>query len=434
MPEREHLDAIRAAAVEAADPVRRTAGALRLEDGSLLVAGSERIPLDGVERILVVAAGKAAPGMAAAAVEALGGRVAGGIVVTTDGSPAGGPDLDRWEAGHPLPDARSVAAAAETLRLARAAGPRDLVLCLLSGGASALWAAPPAGIGVSALRAATAALLRSGAPIGEVNAVRRHLSRIGGGGLARAAVPARLVTLAISDVIDAGVEAIGSGPTVADPDTFADALEVLARHEVDVPPSVLAHLRSGERGDVPETARPGDPALATSTLHVIASLDDALAGAVAAAERLGYPATVVEPRLAGEAREAGARIAAAALAARGGGKRALLFGGETTVTVRGNGLGGRNQEVAVSLALGLEGTDGVAALAFGTDGVDGPTDAAGGYAEGGSARRARGAGIDGAEALRRNDAYRFLAAAGDLLRTGPTGTNVNDLTVVLVDR
>lgn len=433
MPLRQDLRAIFDAGVTAADPRAAVAGALRVEDGVLHVAEGERIPLATVDRILVVGAGKAACGMALGALDALGGWVEGGTLTTRDGCAVPVGHLDVWEAAHPLPDTRGLAGSAEALRLARSARSGDLLLCLLSGGASALWPAPPEGVSLEDLRETTRALLRSGAPIGEVNAVRRHLSRIAGGGLARAAAPARVLTLAVSDVVDGADDAIGSGPTCADPTTYADAIAVLRRREVEVPPAVRAHLQAGILGERPETCAPGDPVLARASLRVVASVQGALAGAAREAERLGYAARIVSDRVAGEAREVGEWIGRTARGAGGGGRLALLFGGETTVAVRGDGLGGRCQELALSLAMALRGVPGVAALAAGTDGVDGQTDAAGAFADGGTVERGHAAGADADDALARNDSHRFLRAAGDLLVTGPTGTNVNDLVVVLVD-
>jgi glycerate 2-kinase len=433
MPLRQHLRAIYGAAVAAADPRAAVAGALGMEEGALVVAGREHVPLAEVERILLVGAGKAACGMAAGALEVLGGWVAEGTVTTVDGAAAPLEGIDVWEAAHPLPDTRGLAGAAEALRLARSARSGDLLLCLLSGGASALWAAPPAGVTLEELRAATRALLRSGAPIAEVNAVRKHLSRIAGGGLARAASPARLLTLAVSDVVGGGVDAIGSGPTCADASTFADALEVVRGRDLRVPAAVLGHLQAGALGEREETVKASDPVLARASLHVVASVRDALAGAAREAVRLGYRPRVVSDEVVGEAREVAGWIAGVVRQAMGSGPQALLFGGETTVTVRGDGVGGRSHELALALALELAGVDGFAALAAGTDGIDGPTPAAGGFADAATVERGRRAGMDAEDALRRSDAHPFLRASGDLLVTGPTGTNVNDLVVVLVE-
>lgn len=402
---------------------------------ALAGGGGEEIDLRAGGRVLLVGAGKAAAGMARGALEVLGDRVAGGTLTVPDGTVADLPGIEVWKAAHPVPDTRGLAGAVAALETARAAGADDLVLCLLSGGASALWPAPPAGVSLSDLRAVTDALLRAGAPIGEVNTVRRHLSRIAGGWLARAAAPARLLTLAVSDVVGSPPEAIGSGPTVPDPTTFHDALEVLRAREVAAPAAVLAHLQRGEAGEAPETAKPGDPAFRRASFHLVARNRDALEAAAREAERLGYRATVLGDDLEGEAREVAAQVAALAWGAHAEGDvrpAAYLLGGETTVTVRGAGKGGRNQELALAAALEIEGEPGVVVAAVGTDGRDGPTGAAGGMVDGESVARARAAGVEPRDALARNDAHASLRASGDLVVTGPTGTNVNDLVLVLV--
>ncbi|MBA2668821.1 MAG: DUF4147 domain-containing protein [Gemmatimonadetes bacterium] len=342
------------------------------------------------------------------------------------------PPLDVFGAGHPLPDSGSLAAAAESMRMARGAGAEDLVLCLISGGASALWAAPPNGVGLDALREITSRLLFAGAEIGEINTVRKHLSRIAGGRLALAAAPAKLITLAISDVIGAPPETIGSAPTAPDTTTFNDALAVLARHELDPPPSILRHLQIGATDETQAGATAADGVI----FHIVARLDDALSAARAEAESLGYRAEIVSNSLTGEARAVGAdiaRFALEALRSAGGERRALIWGGETTVTVRGDGRGGRNQELALAAARILEGRYEFTILACGTDGIDGPTHAAGGLTDGGTVARAAAAGLSADDALERNDVLPLLSAAGDLVVTGPTGTNVGDILVVLVD-
>lgn len=434
-PSREHARLILDAGIAAADARAAVVRALRVEDGALHVAGTERIPLSAIDSILLAGCGKAACPMALGAREVLGGWIAEGTVTTRDGHALPVPGVDVWEAAHPVPDTRGLAGASEALRTARRAGPRDLLLCLLSGGASALWPAPVAGVSLADLQAATAALLRCGAPIGDVNTVRKHLSRIAGGRLARAAAPARVVTLAVSDVVGDAADAIGSGPTAPDPSTFADALEVLRAHGVDAPPAVLRHLQAGDAGEAEETPKPGDPAFARTSMHVVAGIRDALAGAAREAERLGYEARIVADDLEGEASSVGEQVAHLALNARAGRPArplALLLGGETTVTVRGRGRGGRAQEMALAMAVALEAEDGLLAAACATDGADGPTDAAGGFADAGTLVRGAAAGLDARDHLRRNDAHPFLRAAGDLIVTGPTGTNVNDLVLVLV--
>lgn len=434
-PLRAHARAILDAALAAADARAAVVRALALDGGRLRVADAEEIDLASIEHVWVIGAGKAACGMAAGALEVLGGRVTGGTLTTKDGHGRDLPRMEVWEAAHPVPDTRGMAGAADALRMARAAGPRDLVLCLLSGGASALWAAPVPGVALGDLRAVTDGLLRAGAPIHALNTVRKHLSRIGGGWLARAAAPAHVVTLAVSDVVGGALDVIASGPTVPDPTTFADALEVLAEHGIQVP-AVRAHLQAGDAGEVEETPKPLDAAFRRTSAYVVAGNGDALRGAAAQAERLGYRARIVADDVEGEARAVGEQVGLlvrGTLAERPDGPLALLLGGETTVTVAGDGRGGRNQELALALAMEIEGVDGVLGVSLGTDGTDGPTDAAGAFADGGTAARGEAAGVDAREALRRNDAYPFLRAAGDLIVTGPTGTNVNDLVLVLVD-
>ena len=292
------------------------------------------------------------------------------------------------------------------------------------------------GVSLTQLQEVTDALLRSGAAIHEINTVRKHLSRIGGGWLARAAAPARVVTLAVSDVVGGALDVIASGPTVPDPTTYADALDVLRSRGIHPPPAVLTYLRAADDGERDETPKPGDPALERASAHVIAGSREALAGALREAERLGYRTRIVAEDLEGEASSVGeqvAQLAMGALAEHADAPLAFLLGGETTVTVQGSGRGGRNQELALAAAVELEGVQGVLAAAMGTDGTDGPTDAAGAYADGGTVARGHAAGLDARDALRRNDAYPFLRAAGDLIVTGPTGTNVNDVVLVLVD-
>jgi hydroxypyruvate reductase len=406
------------AALDAADARRAVVRAL--EDGAP----------GGDGRVWIVGAGKAGMAMARGALEVLGERVAGGTITVPHGMGAELPGLEVWEAAHPVPDAHGLAGAVAALRVARRAGEGDTVLCLLSGGASALWPAPPAGVGLTELREVTAALLRAGAGIGETNTVRKHLSRIGGGGLARAAHPAQVVALALSDVVGSPPDVIGSGPASADPTTFADAVEVLRRHAIHAPPSVMAYLQAGAAGDLPDTPKPGDPTLARASTTVVGSVRDALEGAARAAAELGFRAEIVADDLEGEARSAAREIAALARRHRQAAPDApvaLLFGGETTVQVRGTGRGGRNQELALALALELAGEDGFVAATLGTDGVDGPTRAAGAIVDAGTVAR----GPDARASLRNNDSHTFLSATGETVVTGPTGTNVGDVVLVL---
>lgn len=397
--------------------------------GSRLALAGEVVP--DAAALHVVAAGKAAAAMARALEDAAGDRIAGGVAVTRDGGELPLSRLPLRSAGHPVPDARSTAAGAAALEAAAAAGPDDWLVVLLSGGASALLARPLPGLSLADLQATTSALLASGAAIEELNAVRKHLTAVSGGRLAQATRAARVVVLAVSDVLGDDPSVLASGPCAADPTRYADALAVLARRGLRgrVPAAVVAELEAGARGARPESAKPGDPALARVATHVLAANRDALAAACDAARAEGVPALVVSDALRGEARVVGARFAALARAAAPRRPTLVAAGGETTVTVLGPGLGGRCQELALAAALGLAGFERATLLAAGTDGSDGPTDAAGAYADGATLARST---LDAAAAVAASDSHRFLASAGDLLRTGPTRTNALDLVLLLV--
>jgi glycerate-2-kinase len=400
--------------------------------GSVLRVGGRA--LASSERVVLLAAGKAAWSMAGAFEQRAGDRLATGLVVTKDGHV--GPRLRSAcrEAAHPVPDARCEAAAREALSLVERARPEDVLCVLLSGGASSLLACPAPGLELEHLAATTRALLAAGADIGELNVVRKHLSDVSGGWLARRAAARRIELLVISDVPGDRLDLIGSGPCTADPSRFADALEVLERRGVltDLPEAVRRHLEAGARGERAETPKPGDPALARVRAHVLACNRDAVEAARDAAVRRGLATRVVSVPLEGEAREAGRRLVELALRARGGEPLCLVAGGETVVTVRG-GRGGRNQELALAAALALDGGPQATLLAAGTDGSDGPTDAAGAFADAGTVERGRRAGRDARAALRDNDAHGFFAAEGGLFVTGPTGTNVMDLALLRLE-
>jgi glycerate-2-kinase len=426
------LEALFHAALDAVLPRVAVARGVQREGALLAVAGV--IP-PSKTRCTVLAAGKAAPAMAAAFVAEAGARVRGGLVVTKDGHGAAPHGFRLLEAGHPLPDARSEAAGEAALGLAAAVDPGDALVVLLSGGASALLACPVEGVTLAALRETTDQLLRAGAEIGELNCVRKHLTRVSGGRLAATTRARLILVLAISDVLGDDWATIGSGPCAADPTTYADALGVLARRglEARVSATVRAHLEAGAAGRREETVKPGDPVLARVHAQRVASNRDALAAARAAAQGEGLAAVVLTDGLRGEAREVGRRLAAAARTLRPGPPRLLLAGGEPTVTVRGRGRGGRAQELALAAALELDGDARVALLAAGTDGSDGPTPAAGAYVDGGTVARGAAAGQDARAALAENDAYGFFAREGGAFVTGPTGTNVMDLVLVRVD-
>jgi hydroxypyruvate reductase len=392
----------------------------------------------GSGRVALVAVGKAASRMARAAEDVLGARLDEGLVV--DVADTVDVRARRLLAGHPVPDERGQAAAAEVLRLARALGPRDLLLLLVSGGASALLPAPVDGVSLADKAEATRRLLHAGASIHELNAVRKHLSRLKGGGLARAAAPARVASLVLSDVVGDDLSTIASGPVSPDPTTYADALAVLRRRGVaeTVPAAVLRHLEAGARGDRAETPKRGDPAFRRVRAAIVGSNRLSLAAAEGEARALGLRTLVLTSRLEGEAREvARALVSVLRECVEEGRPEAppvcLLAGGETTVTVRGGGQGGRNQELVTAAveplaALGAPGV--VASLA--TDGRDGNSDAAGGVVDDATLGRARALGLAPPGVfLEGSDSRNFLGPLGGLIVTGPTGTNVVDVTLLL---
>jgi glycerate-2-kinase len=429
---RAHLEALFGEALAAVDAAAAVERAVTRHDGELSVVG---VPLEARARMVVLAAGKAAATMAAALERLAGERIDAGLAVTKDGH---GVPLERIalrEAAHPVPDARSQRAAREAIRLVQTAQREDVLVVLLSGGASSLLSGPAPGLTLADVAGTTAALLAAGVEIEGLNAVRKHLSAVAGGRLARRAACGRIEVLAISDVPGDRLDVIGSGPLAPDPTTYADALAVLdeAGLRARVPAAVRAHLEAGACGEAEETPKPGDPDLARVRTTVLANNRTALEAVRAVAEREGRRAVVLEGGLRGEARAAGRRLAALAGSLGGSRRACLIAGGETTVHVRGGGRGGRSQELALAAALELEGRAGVAILAAGTDGTDGPTEAAGAYADGETVARGRVRGVDAQAALADNDAYTFFAAEGGLFCTGPTGTNVMDLALLEID-
>ncbi|MGI8527825.1 MAG: glycerate kinase type-2 family protein [Pseudolabrys sp.] len=392
-------------------------------------------------RLILLAAGKAAGSMTEVAeahyLDALKFPAdwMTGVAVARHGYGRPTRRVEMIEAGHPIPDAAGLKAASQALELADRAGADDLVLVLMSGGASANWIAPANGLEFSDKQAVTRALLRSGATIGEINTVRRHLSRIKGGRLARHAHPAKVVTLAISDVPNDEPAAIGSGPTVPDPTTLADARAIVARYNLNLPDAVAGALNDPAN----ETPKPGDPVFAGATFTLAARPADALAAAEKKIQTAGYEAVPLGDSLEGEAREIAAGHAALARQLQAQGKRAvILSGGELTVTIAGTGQGGPNQEYALALAVALDGTRNISGLAADTDGTDGgagsAADPAGAFADSTTVQRARALGLDPAAFLADNNSTEFFSKLGDLLRTGPTYTNVNDFRAIVVDR
>jgi glycerate 2-kinase len=427
---REAAAAIWRAALAAGDVAPLIRRHLRV-DGRILKAGPLHLDLDRVRRILVLGVGKAGAAMAASAETVLGGRVSGGFVVVKDGYRVATARVEVVEAGHPVPDARGVAASARVLELATSATADDIVLFLVSGGGSALTPAPAPPVTLEEKQALTRLLLAAGATINELNAARKHLSRFKGGLLARAAAPATVLTLALSDVIGDPLDVIASGPTAPDPTTYADALAVLDRRGVleGAPRAIVERLRAGAGGALAETPKPGDPVFARVTNLVIGNNALVADAAAAEAERRGYRPHVLTRALQGEARDTARDLVARARALPA--PAALIAGGETTVTVRGRGRGGRCQEFALAAALALEAGESLVVLAAGTDGTDGPTDAAGGVVDAATLARGRAAGADAARALADNDAHAFLSAAGACIVSGPTNTNLLDLYLIL---
>lgn len=429
---------ILAAALAAVDPAAAVRHTLAFADDQLLI-DAEPYALNG-GRLLLVAVGKAALPMAAAAAAVLGPALTSGVVVVKHADPAITlpPALTVLEGGHPMPDARSVAAAERVMQLLSGITERDLVLLLVSGGGSALLTLPAPGLTLADLQALTAELLACGASINEINCLRKHLDLVKGGGLALAAAPARVVTLILSDVVGNPLDVIASGPTVADSSTFPEALAVLARYGISerVPMCIRERLHQGAAGVLPETPKPGDARLAGVRNRIIGSNRVAAAAARSVAQANGFHTHILSTWVQGEAREFGRFLAALARELDSSGDplprpACLILGGETTVTLRGNGLGGRNQEAALACVADLSGLRDVLVITLATDGGDGPTDAAGAVVSGDTLAQANAAGLDPAAFLARNDAYRFFDALGDLLRPGPTHTNVNDLAFVV---
>ena len=390
------------------------------------------LPAPPKGRLVVVGAGKASAEMARV-VEANWRGPLSGVVVTRHGYSVPCERVEILEAAHPTPDENGVVAARRILEAVSGLGPDDLVLCLISGGGSALLCLPGEGVTLADKQAVSRALLASGASITEMNALRRHLSAIKGGRLAAACHPARVLTLVISDVAGDSLPDIASGPTVADPTTRADALAIAQRYAIDLPPGARAFLA----GEAAESVKPGDPRLARAKTRLVATPWMALAAAAEVARRAGVAPVLLGDRIEGEAREVARAFAGMALCARERGAPApapcvLLSGGETTVTVRGDGRGGRNVEFLLALAIALGGAPDIHALAADTDGVDGAEEVAGAIVTPDTLARARAAGLDPRDVLARNDAHSFFAALGDQVVTGPTRTNVNDFRAILI--
>jgi hydroxypyruvate reductase len=420
---RRHALSIFRASLAAADPAGAVARHLA------------RRNFDRFRHIYVIGAGKAGASMAQAAERVLGRRITAGLINVKDGHTAPLRRIELNQCGHPVPDERGAAGSARIAQIAAAAGRDDLVLCLVSGGASALLPLPAEGITLAEKQATTRLLLACGATIHEINAVRKHISRIKGGQLARLAAPARVESLLLSDVIGDNLDVIGSGPTAPDASTFATVAAIFDRYAIRtrVPASVRTRIERGARGEIPETPKPNDPLFARVRNTVVGGNRLALDAAARAARLLGYRTLILSSTIEGETREIARMHAAIAREISSTGRpirppACIITGGETTVTIKGDGLGGRNQEFTLAAALDIAGLPRVVVFSAGTDGSDGPTDAAGAIADGQTLARQPDARLY----LDRNDSYHYFQPLGDLVITGPTNTNVMDVRLILV--
>jgi glycerate 2-kinase len=436
-PQRRDARVIFEAGLIASDPELLIGRRLQI-DGQILHAGERLYNLANHGDLYVVGAGKATARMALAVEALLGERIAGGIIIVKPGHRVPLKKLEVVEAGHPIPDQAGINATEAIIELLRRTQKTDLILCLVSGGASALLSCPVVGLSLQDKQQTTQALLNCGARIQEVNAIRKHISRIKGGRLAELAYPSTVLSLILSDVIDDSMDNIGSGPTVPDSSTFADCLSIIDRYGVGamIPGAVTSFLKKGAAGEIVDTPKAGDPIFQKVQNLLIGNNQLALVAAKEKAEALGYNTLVLSRSIEGEARKVAidhvviARDVLSSSSPRP--PACIISGGETTVAIRGDGLGGRNQEFALAAAIEIDGLEGVVVLSGGTDGTDGPTDAAGGIVDWTTVQRARDQGLDAQSYLERNDSYPFLKTVGDLLITGPTLTNVMDLRLVLI--
>jgi len=428
------------AGLNAVDPAAAVKRYCRSGNGQSLQIGADNFAFDDFDRIQVVGFGKAAAVMARAMEEILQKRIDRGLVVVKYGHLAPLQRIEIIEAGHPVPDDNGQLGARRILEMAQSAGERDLLVCLISGGGSALLPLPATGLTLADKQQTSRVLISCGADIHEINAVRKHLSAIKGGLLARAAHPAQLVTLILSDVVGDDLDVIASGPCTADSSSFADCLDILHRYAIAdrLPAPVVERLQAGARSEVPETPKSEDPVFNRCRNHVIGSNIDALLAARTEAEALGYQCLILSSMIEGDTGEAAGFHAAVIREILRTGQpisapACILSGGETTVVVRGDGLGGRNQQFALAIAPQIAvHTDPVVVLSAGTDGSDGPTDAAGAVVDQNTLSRAQALGLDLRSYLQRNDAYRFFEKTGELFITGPTNTNVMDMRVILI--
>ncbi len=425
------------AGVEAVNPVKALKKHLSLED-NLLMVKNIRYDLNEFENIFVVGAGKASAAMAQALEELLGERLNSGLINTKYGHGLPLRKIQVTEAAHPVPDEAGFRGAQKIVKLLEKTGEKDLVFFLISGGGSALLPYPAEGLSLQDKQKVTTALLEVGANIHEINALRKHLSLIKGGRLARFAFPSTLISLILSDVIGDDLDSIASGPTVPDQSTFVECLHILDKYHIRdrVPLAVVGIMEKGARGEIEENPKPGDPVFERTQNIIIGSNIQAVQAAEKKAVDLGYNTIILSTFIEGETKHVAKVHAAVAKEILSSGNpidrpACVVSGGETTVTIRGKGLGGRNLEFALAAAIDIAGLKDVVVLSAGTDGTDGPTDAAGSIADGTTIERSEKRGMDAEAFLRENDSYHFFQSLGDLVITGPTHTNVMDLRLVL---
>jgi hydroxypyruvate reductase len=423
-------------AVEPAAAVKRHC----TREGNQFFVDQRAYDLTEFERIYLVGAGKAGGPMAKAMEQTLGDRITDGLINVKYGHTEELSRVRLREAGHPVPDESGLEGAGAMLGLVSTAGKRDMVVCLISGGGSALLPLPVEGLSLQDKQETTKALLACGATIHEVNALRKHISKIKGGGLARAVYPGTLISLMLSDVVGDDLDVIASGATVPDTSSFQECMEIIDKYDIreKVPGAVLMHIKQGVEGKVPETPKPTDPVFTRTQSVVVGSNLACVAAAKEKACGLGYNTIVLSTMIEGETREVARVHAGIAKEISKSGHpistpACVLSGGETTVTITGQGLGGRNQEFVLAAAIGLDSRAGVVVLSAGTDGTDGPTDAAGAVADSQTIQRAEALDLNPADFLSNNDAYHFFERLGDLVKTGPTKTNVMDLRILLVN-
>jgi hydroxypyruvate reductase len=442
---REHALQILKAGLKAVDPYEAVKKALNLtEDGRGLLFGGNHYYLENHERILVVGAGKATALMACAVSDILGERItAGAINLKYHHLPDRllNSRIKITEAGHPVLDEAGINGTRTIVELLQNAGEKDLVICLISGGGSALLEMPVPGVTLADMQTLTSALLKAGATINQLNVIRKHLSQVKGGQLARLAQPAQILSLILSDVVGSPLDIIGSGPTVPDTSTYAQAWSFLENFDLaspdKIPVSIINYLQKGIKGEIADTPKPDDPLFARTSTLIVGDNRLAALAALEEAQTLGYNTLLLSTYLEGEAREVGKALAGIAKEVAANNNpiakpACLIAGGETTVTVRGDGSGGRNTEMALAISLAIENWHNILIVPLATDGTDGPTNAAGAFAEGNTVERAHSADLDPYAFLSRNDSYHFFEHLSDLIKTGPTQTNVNDLILLLI--